>query len=507
MSTHPALHRCFITYMFPYGADLPPFKGSTLRGAFGKTLRQTLCRIPRNNCSSCAHLEECQYVHLFEPRVPEHLRELKLGNRAPLPFIFKLALRSPIRFSPQEIFTFELVLLTTAVEQVPLLIFCFELMGLEGLGVERHPALLLEVAMDRGDGSVVPLYRRGDDRIRLRRSGVRPLPLDFSERCDRFAGLSSLRLRLLTPLRVQTRGLLQDRLDFPTLIVTLLRRIAFLSYIYEQSPPSFESEELIEMARLVEVVGDNLTWQQLERYSNRQHGKIDLSGLLGEIEFSGPIGPFLPWLCLGEFLHLGKSCSFGLGEYHIADPDELCTTHLSSYRYAGPLPSLPSWSPRQERAYLREWAEEASVSPGRTLHPLFVLLNHRLTDEQFDDARHTLGIDGLLAPQGALAGLWAELPPAGELPLERLALLTAWLDEVAEPGDPVLVQGESGATFYMVTYCLYRGLVPLYATTDRQVEEVRLPDGRVETRRIFRHVGFRRYEAFWPSPEAFETEE
>jgi hypothetical protein len=36
--------------------------------------------------------------------------------------------------------------------------------------------------------------------------------------------------------------------------------------------------------------------------------------------------------------------------------------------------------------------------------------------------------------------------------------------------------------------------VPIYATTARYLEEHRLDDGRVEQKRIFQHVRFRKYE-------------
>ncbi|MBT8421402.1 MAG: CRISPR system precrRNA processing endoribonuclease RAMP protein Cas6 [Gammaproteobacteria bacterium] len=40
--------------------------------------------------------------------------------------------------------------------------------------------------------------------------------------------------------------------------------------------------------------------------------------LMGEAVLSGDIGPFLPWLALGEDLHVGKATSFGLGRFRFA---------------------------------------------------------------------------------------------------------------------------------------------------------------------------------------------
>jgi hypothetical protein len=45
---------------------LPPFLGSTLRGAFGTALKQLLCFVPHRNCENCWFFEGCNYQYLFE---------------------------------------------------------------------------------------------------------------------------------------------------------------------------------------------------------------------------------------------------------------------------------------------------------------------------------------------------------------------------------------------------------------------------------------------------------
>jgi len=59
-------------------------------------------------------------------------------------------------------------------------------------------------------------------------------------------------------------------------------------------------------------------------------------------------------------------------------------------------------------------------------------------------------------------------------------------------GDYLLVQGDYGATFNMVQFAKEIGLVPVYATSKRDVKEV--VDGEyVTTIREFKHVRFRKY--------------
>ncbi|MCE8429907.1 MAG: CRISPR system precrRNA processing endoribonuclease RAMP protein Cas6 [Candidatus Methanoperedens sp.] len=45
--------------------------------------------------------------------------------------------------------------------------------------------------------------------------------------------------------------------------------------------------------------------------------KLKMGGFLGEITFEGDLNEFMPFLKLGEYLHIGKGTVFGLGKYEI----------------------------------------------------------------------------------------------------------------------------------------------------------------------------------------------
>jgi hypothetical protein len=55
------------------------------------------------------------------------------------------------------------------------------------------------------------------------------------------------------------------------------------------------------------------------RYSRRRQVSHDLSGFIGEVTFKGELASFLPYLKLGEYLHVGKNAIFGKGWYEIAE--------------------------------------------------------------------------------------------------------------------------------------------------------------------------------------------
>ena len=74
---------------------------------------------------------------------------------------------------------------------------------------------------------------------------------------------------------------------------------------------------LIERSRNIKVKKEKLAWFDWERYSNRQDTRMMMGGFVGSITFEGDFEKFLPFLLLGEFIHVGKGTSFGLGKYEI----------------------------------------------------------------------------------------------------------------------------------------------------------------------------------------------
>jgi len=59
----------------------------------------------------------------------------------------------------------------------------------------------------------------------------------------------------------------------------------------------------------------------IERYSRRQERRIPMGGLVGSVTYRGPLDEFLPWLALGEHVHVGKNTVFGMGKYRLLFPD------------------------------------------------------------------------------------------------------------------------------------------------------------------------------------------
>ena len=128
------------------------------------------------------------------------------------------------------------------------------------------------------------------------------------------------------------------------------------------------------------------------------------------------------------------------------------------------------------------------------MNRFFLLFSHTLTDEQAADARQALGVTECVALPPDLQAIWSDVPPEIEYIADHLQPVLHWLMQHAQPGDALLIQGDVGAVYLTVKWALQRRLIPVYATTRREVVETTLPDGSIQKQSRFQHVRFRRYE-------------
>lgn len=123
------------------------------------------------------------------------------------------------------------------------------------------------------------------------------------------------------------------------------------------------------------------------------------------------------------------------------------------------------------------------------------LMNHRLLEEQMENARAELGVREFVAPPGEISGLWSRVNPHADLEELGTKRIISWIEHVSGSGDFVLVQGDYALTFAVADWCLSNGRRPVHATTERNAVEKR-EGGVTVVKREFRHVKFREYERF-----------
>ena len=128
----------------------------------------------------------------------------------------------------------------------------------------------------------------------------------------------SATLAIDTPLRLQKNGRPIDGLQLVArdLLMALVRRIALIHEFHGAGPLALDFTDLADRAERIGSAKD-LRWRDWTRYSSRQNQKMVLGGVVGRWTLTGDLAPFAPFLHLGQWLHVGKEATFGLGGYKL----------------------------------------------------------------------------------------------------------------------------------------------------------------------------------------------
>jgi hypothetical protein len=290
---------------------LPPFPGSALRGVLGAGLRRTACVTRQPVCVGCLLRGSCVYSTLFES---PSLGDDGGGRYAQLPHPFVLDVAATARggVGPGETFGFGINLIGPALTQMPYLIHALQLAGQRGLGKRagRFRVTALERERTLGMGDWVPVYTPESGEYLAAFPGGQPRPAPT-------VVPPTVRVRLLTPLRIKRRGHLVGPKEFEpaTLLHALCERVSLLAGHYGGGAGP-DWGRLRPHADAVQMEHQTLHWQDWTRYSSRQDTLMELGGLLGELRLAGPgLGAVWPVLDYGQWVHAGKGTSFGLGAY------------------------------------------------------------------------------------------------------------------------------------------------------------------------------------------------
>jgi len=264
------------------GLHLPYFHGALWHGVIGARLRE---------------LDPLAYLELWENE--------RCGA---------YALHAPLgpEFIPEdELFGFELSLFGDAIRHTPSLIAAVD--------AATHALGMTQPNHQRGRGILEEVWQ-------VTPNGMTPLNLHTQQEVDEL-GISvsailnnipegaspAVRLILDYPLRLKHNGILvKQHPDFATLLRRILGRMRQLHPVNAAE----DARRLLDLAKQISSHGA-VRWGDLQRWSARQQQEMVFGGLIGFLEYHGHIQPFLPWLALGEWLHIGGKSTFGFGSYQL----------------------------------------------------------------------------------------------------------------------------------------------------------------------------------------------
>jgi len=293
--------------------SMPPYSGSTLRGGFGRAFRKIVCTMESIQCRDCTLNKLCPYAYVFETTPFEDATQLSTYSDVPRPFVID-PLETQGNYRPGKVIEFLLTLIGRAIDYLPYFLVSFRILGDIGIGKGRGRFQLTEVIAKSGPDKGQIVYSWETEMVSnldniLSFDAIQQETADWSN--------SQLTLNFQTPTRILYDGQLTDKLQFHVFIQRLLGRISALSYFHCGESLQMDFKEFVAQASLIETIESALHWYDWTRYSSRQDRRMMLGGFLGKITYKGKLKPFLPFIALGQYTHVGKNVTFGLGKYQI----------------------------------------------------------------------------------------------------------------------------------------------------------------------------------------------
>jgi len=316
---------------------LPEYAGSLLRGQFGAALRHVACMTRQPTCPGCPLVQTCPYTRIFAaPPPPKGSHALQDFSQIPNPYIIEPPTPGARLLAAGDVLVFQVVLVGHAIDQLALIIFAMQLALAQGLTRQRVPCELLQVQHICALGQATPVWTAAQPTLLAHPASIThpDTPCEFangdlhgahSHSVGRLkSALPSPRpgvtLHIHTPLRLQSQGhpLGVGQLTPRALVAAVARRAALLMEFHAQQTGWGDAAKRI--THLAEQLTDSqaLHWFDWTRYSSRQQQEMTLGGVLGHWTLHGTpdlLAEITPWLWLGQWLHVGKNASMGLGCY------------------------------------------------------------------------------------------------------------------------------------------------------------------------------------------------
>ncbi|WP_188007125.1 CRISPR system precrRNA processing endoribonuclease RAMP protein Cas6 [Photobacterium damselae] len=178
-----------------------------------------------------------------------------------------------------------------------------------GLGRDRTPYRVLAIASYTPQGLRAGLHTH----TLLDWLDTLPAPVALEQ---------EVAMNLMTPMRVKRHGQImkQPITEAVFWAQQCVRRLQLLSRFWVCDEPAlFEAiQDELRLAQGVHSEGQAFTYfEDWQRYSLKQKEQLPFGGMKGHISFYGELYALLPFLKIGELLHIGGKTTFGLGKYQL----------------------------------------------------------------------------------------------------------------------------------------------------------------------------------------------
>lgn len=285
-----------VSYLFRSGPD------------FAETFRRLVCRRNLPECSDGPGCGDCPYRVLFSQQLGADPSAVRCHQKPPLPFVFSFPVAGAAAKQAND-FTCTLVLVGKALNHTAVFISAFRSLLARG----HKAGLFAEAAV-----SMVETLDFHSNPIAIARGEAAPdmgslVTLDAQGVVDsRCRSTDSVGVSFITPLKLAKTGRIMCSFDAGQFVRSLMRRVSALTYYYCDYEMRDNFREYAHAANRIELLEDNFF------YNDSVSRSQALSGVMGDGVLNGDFNDLMPFLALGEYLHLGKGASYGMGQYRLA---------------------------------------------------------------------------------------------------------------------------------------------------------------------------------------------
>ncbi|MBL0689566.1 MAG: CRISPR system precrRNA processing endoribonuclease RAMP protein Cas6 [Pseudoalteromonas sp.] len=267
---------------FKRECTLPAYKGAMLRGWLGHALKA---------------VDERAFFAFYGNH----------DDQQPKPYVISPSEDLKTQYQQNEFYYFDILLFGAVTDLAPTLLKAIKHGQSLGFGGQKTPFELVSIA------SITP------SKIT---AGIETTKLSdwLLPQTSNSLAQTELALHFTTPLRLKVAGniLKNQPPELPLLLKQVARRLAQLCEFWV-----CDDKELINaLYKEQPLLGDHETtahiyFENWQRYSFKEKSLQPYGGLKGQVSYFGEIAPAIPWLQVGEQLHIGGKSTFGLGKYQL----------------------------------------------------------------------------------------------------------------------------------------------------------------------------------------------
>ena len=276
---------------------LPGYLGNTIRGALGSSLVRLHClKTDKASCEKCNRIETCIYSNVFKS-----LYKDAEFTSVPNPYIIEVSERKKREYTAGESIYFAIVLFGEATKYIEEFVNGVKHMMARDFGGVSNKFELSKVFEEYTNS----LIFEGNTFLHL------PEPVVWTDRgADAIPKVTELKIQFVTPIQILQKSHLIKEIEFDVFIDSLMSRIASIVDLYEE-------EEFVIPYRLICRKPWIKADMKLKEKAIRQERGV-AKGMVGHVRYSGEITRYMPYIDLGQQLHVGKLTTRGFGQYRFS---------------------------------------------------------------------------------------------------------------------------------------------------------------------------------------------